>query len=213
MIFSWVQYLDPWGRCWWFVHSCWGAQQSRNFLWGQEGWFLWGGLCSTGTWYYNLVFALVVKFSIKSFSITLSFFFLIYLISGDYEVSIKFNDEHIPDSPFIVPIASVSDDARLLTVTSLQVSDSRSNPLTHESFFSGAAGRGWFRDSPERMAAPLSTHSLWEHLMESTGQLITRRDKCTCSSLHEEWRKSFSRKTNEHDEVAEHFYVVHCEYA
>ncbi|KAI2665485.1 Filamin-C [Labeo rohita] len=39
---------------------------------------------------------------------------------GDYEVSIKFNDEHIPDSPFIVPIASVSDDARLLTVTSLQ---------------------------------------------------------------------------------------------
>lgn len=123
---------------------------------------------------------------------------LIYLISGDYEVSIKFNDEHIPDSPFIVPIASVSDDGRLLTVTSLQVSDSRSNPLTHESFFSVAAGRGWFRDSPERMAAPLSTHSLWEHLMESTGQLITRRDKCTCSSLHEEWRRSFSRKTNEH---------------
>ncbi|KAA0720868.1 Filamin-C [Triplophysa tibetana] len=39
---------------------------------------------------------------------------------GDYEVSIKFNDEHIPDSPFIVPIASLSDDARLLTVTSLQ---------------------------------------------------------------------------------------------
>ncbi|XP_065146018.1 filamin-C isoform X1 [Paramisgurnus dabryanus] len=39
---------------------------------------------------------------------------------GDYEVSIKFNDEHIPDSPFIVPVASLSDDARLLTVTSLQ---------------------------------------------------------------------------------------------
>ncbi|XP_061106617.1 filamin-C isoform X4 [Conger conger] len=39
---------------------------------------------------------------------------------GDYEVSIKFNDEHIPDSPFIVPIASLSDDARRLTVTSLQ---------------------------------------------------------------------------------------------
>ncbi len=137
---------------------------------------------------------------------------LIYLISGDYEVSIKFNDEHIPDSPFIVPIASVSDDGRLLTITSLQVSDSRSNPLTHESFFSVAAGRGCFRDSPERMAAPLSTHSLWEHLMESTGQLITRRDKCTCSSLHEEWRRSFSRKTNEHDEVAEHFYVGHWEF-
>uniref|UniRef100_A0A3Q3BKT5 Filamin C, gamma b (actin binding protein 280) n=1 Tax=Kryptolebias marmoratus TaxID=37003 RepID=A0A3Q3BKT5_KRYMA len=39
---------------------------------------------------------------------------------GDYEVSIKFNDEHIPDSPFIVPIASLSDDARRLTITSLQ---------------------------------------------------------------------------------------------
>lgn len=40
---------------------------------------------------------------------------------GDYEVSIKFNNEHIPDSPFIVPIATLSDEARRLTVTSLQV--------------------------------------------------------------------------------------------
>lgn len=40
---------------------------------------------------------------------------------GDYEVSIRFNDEHIPDSPFIVPVASPSDDARRLTVASLQV--------------------------------------------------------------------------------------------
>ncbi|CAL8323139.1 unnamed protein product [Lota lota] len=39
---------------------------------------------------------------------------------GDYEVSIKFNDENIPDSPFIVPIATLSDDARRLTITSLQ---------------------------------------------------------------------------------------------
>lgn len=41
--------------------------------------------------------------------------------TGDYEVSIKFNNEHIPDSPFIVPIATLSDEARRLTVTSLQV--------------------------------------------------------------------------------------------
>lgn len=41
--------------------------------------------------------------------------------AGDYEVSIKFNDEHIPDSPFVVPVASPSDDARRLTVASLQV--------------------------------------------------------------------------------------------
>ncbi|XP_078797755.1 filamin-C isoform X9 [Oryzias latipes] len=39
---------------------------------------------------------------------------------GEYELSIQFNDEHIPDSPFIVPIASLSDDARRLTLTSLQ---------------------------------------------------------------------------------------------
>lgn len=44
-----------------------------------------------------------------------------FFCSGDYEVSIKFNDEHIPDSPFTVPIASLSDDARRLTITSLQV--------------------------------------------------------------------------------------------
>lgn len=41
--------------------------------------------------------------------------------AGDYEVSIRFNDEHVPDSPFVVPVASPSDDARRLTVASLQV--------------------------------------------------------------------------------------------
>ena len=41
--------------------------------------------------------------------------------SGDYEVSVKFNEEHIPDSPFVVPVASPSGDARRLTVSSLQV--------------------------------------------------------------------------------------------
>lgn len=45
----------------------------------------------------------------------------LFLLSGDYEVSMKFNNEHIPDSPFIVPVAKLSDDARRLTVTSLQV--------------------------------------------------------------------------------------------
>uniref|UniRef100_A0A8C2CFI5 Filamin C, gamma a (actin binding protein 280) n=1 Tax=Cyprinus carpio TaxID=7962 RepID=A0A8C2CFI5_CYPCA len=47
---------------------------------------------------------------------------VIYIVQepGDYEVSIKFNNEHIPDSPFIVPVATLSDDARRLTVESLQ---------------------------------------------------------------------------------------------
>uniref|UniRef100_A0A3B3ZQH0 Calponin-homology (CH) domain-containing protein n=1 Tax=Periophthalmus magnuspinnatus TaxID=409849 RepID=A0A3B3ZQH0_9GOBI len=46
---------------------------------------------------------------------------------GDYEVSIKFNNEHIPDSPFIVPIATLSDEARRLTVTSIQDKDLKVN--------------------------------------------------------------------------------------
>ncbi|XP_051516060.1 filamin-A-like [Myxocyprinus asiaticus] len=46
---------------------------------------------------------------------------------GDYEVSIRFNDEHIPDSPFVVPVASPSDDARRLTVASLQESGLKVN--------------------------------------------------------------------------------------
>ncbi|XP_061125143.1 filamin-C-like isoform X1 [Syngnathus typhle] len=46
---------------------------------------------------------------------------------GDYEVSIKFNDEHVPDSPFTVPVASLSDGARRLTITSLQDSGLKVN--------------------------------------------------------------------------------------
>lgn len=43
------------------------------------------------------------------------------LPTGNYEVSIKFNDEHIPESPYVVPVIAPSDDARRLTVLSLQV--------------------------------------------------------------------------------------------
>ncbi|KAA0707536.1 Filamin-B [Triplophysa tibetana] len=46
---------------------------------------------------------------------------------GDYEVSIKFNDEHIPDSPYLVPVCAALDDARRLTVTSLQESGLKVN--------------------------------------------------------------------------------------
>lgn len=33
----------------------------------------------------------------------------------------KFNDQHIPDSPFLVPVVAPMNDARRLTVTGLQV--------------------------------------------------------------------------------------------
>ncbi|XP_043944575.1 filamin-C isoform X3 [Protopterus annectens] len=60
---------------------------------------------------------------------------------GDYEVSIKFNDEHIPDSPFIVPVASLSDDARRLTVTSLQETGLKVNqPASFAVQLNGARG-------------------------------------------------------------------------
>ncbi|XP_023664499.2 filamin-A-like isoform X2 [Paramormyrops kingsleyae] len=60
---------------------------------------------------------------------------------GDYEVSIKFNEEHIPDSPFVVPVASPSDDARRLTVASLQESGLKVNqPASFAVSLNGAKG-------------------------------------------------------------------------
>jgi len=40
---------------------------------------------------------------------------------GDYEVSVKFNDQHIPDSPYLVPVVAAVHDARRLALTGLQV--------------------------------------------------------------------------------------------
>ncbi|NXK15207.1 FLNA protein, partial [Herpetotheres cachinnans] len=59
---------------------------------------------------------------------------------GDYEVSIKFNEEHIPDSPFVVPVASHSDDARRLTVTSLQETVTVNQPASFAVQLNGARG-------------------------------------------------------------------------
>uniref|UniRef100_A0A673Y6E7 Filamin A n=1 Tax=Salmo trutta TaxID=8032 RepID=A0A673Y6E7_SALTR len=62
--------------------------------------------------------------------------------SGDYEVSIRFNEEHIPDSPFVVPVASPSDDARRLTVASLQESGLKVNhPASFAVSLNGAKGQ------------------------------------------------------------------------
>ncbi|XP_036803747.1 filamin-A isoform X5 [Oncorhynchus mykiss] len=62
--------------------------------------------------------------------------------SGDYEVSVRFNEEHIPDSPFVVPVASPSDDARRLTVASLQESGLKVNhPASFAVSLNGAKGQ------------------------------------------------------------------------
>ncbi|XP_032822250.2 filamin-C isoform X1 [Petromyzon marinus] len=60
---------------------------------------------------------------------------------GDYEVSIRFNDEHIPDSPFTVPVSVPSEEARRLTVASLQESGLKINqPASFAVQLNGARG-------------------------------------------------------------------------
>uniref|UniRef100_A0A8C2SHS6 Calponin-homology (CH) domain-containing protein n=1 Tax=Capra hircus TaxID=9925 RepID=A0A8C2SHS6_CAPHI len=61
---------------------------------------------------------------------------------GNYEVSIKFNDEHIPESPYVVPVIAPSDDARRLTVLSLQESGLKVNqPASFAIRLNGAKGK------------------------------------------------------------------------
>ncbi|KAL1007835.1 hypothetical protein UPYG_G00092250 [Umbra pygmaea] len=60
---------------------------------------------------------------------------------GDYEVSVKFNDQHIPDSPYLVPVVAPMDDARRLTVASLQESGLKVNqPASFAVRLNGAKG-------------------------------------------------------------------------
>jgi len=44
----------------------------------------------------------------------------LFLISGEYLVSVKFNDQHIPDSPFKVYLAPSTGDIQKLNVSDLQ---------------------------------------------------------------------------------------------
>ncbi|XP_039204026.1 filamin-B isoform X4 [Crotalus tigris] len=61
---------------------------------------------------------------------------------GNYEVSIKFNDEQIPESPYLVPVIAPSDDARRLTVMSLQESGLKINqPAAFAIRLNGAKGK------------------------------------------------------------------------
>uniref|UniRef100_A0A667XC07 Filamin B n=1 Tax=Myripristis murdjan TaxID=586833 RepID=A0A667XC07_9TELE len=61
---------------------------------------------------------------------------------GDYEVSVKFNEQHIPDSPFLVPVVAPVNDARRLTVTGLQESGLKANhPASFAVRLNGAQGK------------------------------------------------------------------------
>ncbi|XP_076028123.1 filamin B a isoform X2 [Genypterus blacodes] len=61
---------------------------------------------------------------------------------GDYEVSVKFNEQHIPDSPYLVPVVAPVNDARRLTVTGLQESGLKVNhPASFAVRLNGAQGK------------------------------------------------------------------------
>ncbi|XP_034726061.1 filamin-B [Etheostoma cragini] len=61
---------------------------------------------------------------------------------GDYEISVKFNDQHIPDSPYLVPVVAPANDARGLTVTGLQESGLKVNhPASFAVRLNGAQGK------------------------------------------------------------------------
>uniref|UniRef100_A0A3B5BCJ8 Filamin B n=1 Tax=Stegastes partitus TaxID=144197 RepID=A0A3B5BCJ8_9TELE len=61
---------------------------------------------------------------------------------GDYEVSVKFNDQHIPDSPYLVPVVAPVNDARRLTVAGLQESGLKVNhPASFAVCLNGAQGK------------------------------------------------------------------------
>lgn len=62
--------------------------------------------------------------------------------SGEYMVSVKFNDQHIPDSPFKVYIGGSNDNIRKLSVHSLQQSGLQINkPAAFTVDFNGAQGK------------------------------------------------------------------------
>lgn len=61
---------------------------------------------------------------------------------GDYEISVKFNDQHIPDSPYLVPVVAPANDARRLTVAGLQESGLKVNhPASFAVRLNGAQGK------------------------------------------------------------------------
>ncbi|KAF7664185.1 hypothetical protein LDENG_00185990 [Lucifuga dentata] len=61
---------------------------------------------------------------------------------GDYEISVKFNEQHIPDSPYLVPVVAPVNDARRLTVTGLQESGLKVNhPASFAVRLNGAQGK------------------------------------------------------------------------
>lgn len=44
----------------------------------------------------------------------------LFLTKGDYGIHVKFNDEHVPDSPATVHIVPVSADAKKITIAGLR---------------------------------------------------------------------------------------------
>lgn len=80
----------------------------------------------------TLLRSLVEKHTVFMLTPPLMYLCLSYIVAssfpGDYEISVKFNDQHIPDSPYLVPVVAPVNDARRLTVTGLQVRHEETPP-------------------------------------------------------------------------------------
>ncbi|XP_077428421.1 filamin B a isoform X1 [Vanacampus margaritifer] len=61
---------------------------------------------------------------------------------GDYEIAVKFNDQHIPDSPYLVPVEAPTYDSQRMIVTGLQKAGLKENqPTSFDVSMEGAKGK------------------------------------------------------------------------
>lgn len=91
--------------------------------------------------------------------------------TGNYEVSIKFNDEHIPESPYLVPVIAPSDDARRLTVLSLQVRHKE----TSISLATVQPVRPWTPEAPSISDCARGPSTFWPRMLPGVGDLSCSR--------------------------------------
>ena len=111
---SGVQHLDTGGWRWRSGHCSGGPQQGGDLLRRPQGRLLWRLLrCPGARW--------VERRSDGCLLATASAMTAPLCLPGDYEISVKFNEQHVPDSPLRVAGAPPANAAPPLPVTGLQV--------------------------------------------------------------------------------------------
>lgn len=84
---------------------------------------MWRVVCGPGAWWVELIRLEFIRIKLSVTLLpSLRWLQIIHpLILGHYEISVKFNEQHIPDSPFLVSVVAPMNDVRRLTVSGLQV--------------------------------------------------------------------------------------------